>query len=121
MVASAPILLATKLYIPSPPPKVVVRTRLIEQLDEGLSAARKLTLISASAGFGKTCGGRDQANLCNPPFIAFPLGGKADLSGLRVSGKEIPDCLSRREILFTGTCGAGPAVIEAVNRNQFNS
>ena len=52
----APILLATKLYIPPPPPKVVVRTRLIERLDEGLSAGRTpgVTLISAPAGFGKT-------------------------------------------------------------------
>jgi LuxR family maltose regulon positive regulatory protein len=47
----APIL-ATKLYIPPPRPKVVLRSRLIERLDEGLQ--RKLTLISAPAGFGKT-------------------------------------------------------------------
>jgi LuxR family maltose regulon positive regulatory protein len=46
--------LATKLYIPPPRPKVVLRPRLIERLNEGLSASRKLTLISASAGFGKT-------------------------------------------------------------------
>src|SRR5438105_105912 len=44
--------LATKLYIPPPPPQVVPRPRLIERLDEGLH--RKLTLISAPAGFGKT-------------------------------------------------------------------
>ena len=48
---STPIL-ATKLYIPPTRPKVVVRTRLIDQLNEGLH--RKLTLISAPAGFGKT-------------------------------------------------------------------
>lgn len=53
MVASAQIL-ATKLYIPPPPPQVVVRTRLIERLDEGLSQGSKLLLISAPAGFGKT-------------------------------------------------------------------
>src|SRR3990172_2638753 len=46
--------LATKLYIPPPPPRVVARTRLIERLNEGLSAGGKLTLISAPAGFGKT-------------------------------------------------------------------
>ncbi len=46
--------LATKLYIPPPPPKVVFRPRLIERLNEGLFAGRKLTLISAPAGFGKT-------------------------------------------------------------------
>ena len=50
---SAPIL-ATKLYIPQPRSKIVLRPRLIERLNEGLSSGRKLTLISASAGFGKT-------------------------------------------------------------------
>jgi LuxR family maltose regulon positive regulatory protein len=50
---SSPIL-ATKLYIPPPRAKIVLRPRLIERLNEGLSAGCKLTLISASAGFGKT-------------------------------------------------------------------
>jgi LuxR family maltose regulon positive regulatory protein len=50
---STPIL-ATKLYIPPPRSKIVLRPRLIERLNEGLSASRKLTLISAPAGFGKT-------------------------------------------------------------------
>ncbi len=50
---STPIL-ATKLYIPPPRAKVVIRPRLIGQLDMGLSTGRKLTLISAPAGFGKT-------------------------------------------------------------------
>ena len=45
-------ILATKLYIPPPRPRVVLRPRLIERLNEGLH--RKLTLISAPAGFGKT-------------------------------------------------------------------
>ena len=48
---STPIL-ATKLFIPPPRPKVVPRPRLIERLNEGLHG--KLTLISAPAGFGKT-------------------------------------------------------------------
>src|SRR5438270_4288101 len=48
---STPIL-ATKLYIPPLRAKVVSRPRLIERLNEGLH--RKLTLISAPAGFGKT-------------------------------------------------------------------
>lgn len=48
---STPIL-ATKLYVPRPRPKVVTRPRLIERLNEGLH--HKLTLISAPAGFGKT-------------------------------------------------------------------
>jgi LuxR family maltose regulon positive regulatory protein len=45
-------LLLTKLFIPPPRPKVVFRPRLIERLNEGIHC--KLTLISASAGFGKT-------------------------------------------------------------------
>ncbi|MDX1417127.1 MAG: AAA family ATPase [Candidatus Promineifilaceae bacterium] len=45
-------LLHTKLYVPRPRPSLVSRPRLIERLDEGLG--RKLTLISAPAGFGKT-------------------------------------------------------------------
>jgi LuxR family transcriptional regulator, maltose regulon positive regulatory protein len=47
-------LLSTKLYIPSTRPELVPRRRLIERLDEGLRTGRKLTLISAPAGFGKT-------------------------------------------------------------------
>ncbi len=45
-------ILATKIYIPPPRPKVVLRPRLIERLNEGMY--RKLILISAPAGFGKT-------------------------------------------------------------------
>src|SRR5437660_5724344 len=45
-------ILATKLYIPRLRPNVVSRSRLIERLNEGLH--RKLTLIAAPAGFGKT-------------------------------------------------------------------
>jgi len=45
-------ILATKLYIPPPRPGFVPRPRLIERLNEG--RGRKLTLVSAPAGFGKT-------------------------------------------------------------------
>jgi LuxR family maltose regulon positive regulatory protein len=48
---SAPFL-STKLYIPPARPMLVSRPRLTERLDAGLH--RKLTLISAPAGFGKT-------------------------------------------------------------------
>jgi LuxR family transcriptional regulator, maltose regulon positive regulatory protein len=51
-------ILATKLYTPPSRPKVVLRPRLFERLNEGLRQSqgfgRKLTLISAPAGFGKT-------------------------------------------------------------------
>lgn len=47
-------ILATKFFIPPPPSKVVVRSRLVKQLTEGLITGHKLTLISAPAGFGKS-------------------------------------------------------------------
>ena len=50
---STPIL-ATKLYVPPPRSKIVLRPRLFAQLNECLSANCKLTIISAAAGFGKT-------------------------------------------------------------------
>src|SRR6266480_3158472 len=45
-------ILATRLYLPRLRPNVVFRPRLLERLNEGVH--RKLTLISAPAGFGKT-------------------------------------------------------------------
>jgi len=50
---SMPIL-ATKLYIPPSRVAIVPRPHLIERLNDGLSKGSRLTLISASAGFGKT-------------------------------------------------------------------
>ena len=47
-------ILATKLYIPPPRPKIVPRSHLIEKLNEGLTSGSKLTILSASAGYGKT-------------------------------------------------------------------
>ena len=46
--------LATKLFVPALRPQVIPRPRLIARLREGLRPGRKLTLISAPAGFGKT-------------------------------------------------------------------
>jgi LuxR family maltose regulon positive regulatory protein len=45
-------LLTTKLHIPAPRPNLVRRERLFECLDRGLR--RKVVLVSAPAGFGKT-------------------------------------------------------------------
>ncbi len=44
--------LATKLYIPRPRPELVSRPRLLALLESGLH--RRLTLLAAPAGFGKT-------------------------------------------------------------------
>jgi LuxR family maltose regulon positive regulatory protein len=63
---STPIL-ATKFYIPPTRPELVPRPRLIERLNEGLSAGCKLTLISAPAGFGKTTLASDWLRQLNVP------------------------------------------------------
>ncbi|MCL4562070.1 MAG: LuxR C-terminal-related transcriptional regulator [Chloroflexi bacterium] len=67
---SAPIL-ATKLYIPPPRSKIVLRPRLIERLNEGLQ--RKLTLISAAAGFGKTTLVSEWVAVCERPVAWLSL------------------------------------------------
>jgi len=47
-------ILVTKLFIPPTRPEFVPRPALIKRLKEGVRLGRKLTLISAPAGFGKT-------------------------------------------------------------------
>jgi LuxR family maltose regulon positive regulatory protein len=47
-------LLRTKLFVPPLRPNLVPRPQLIERLNQGLTAGKKLTLVSAPAGFGKT-------------------------------------------------------------------
>jgi LuxR family maltose regulon positive regulatory protein len=66
-------ILATKLFIPPPRPKSVLRTRLIERLNEGLH--HKLTLISASAGFGKTTLVSEWIADCERPVAWLSLDG----------------------------------------------
>ena len=51
-VSERDVLLATKLNVPRPQPGFVPRPRLAAALDEGL--ARRLVLVCAPAGFGKT-------------------------------------------------------------------
>jgi len=64
-------ILATKLYLPPPRPKIVLRQRLIERLNEGLLC--KLTLISASAGFGKTTLVSEWVGVCERPVAWLSL------------------------------------------------
>ena len=68
----APIL-ATKLYLPPPRPGIVPRPRLMERLNEGLTAGRKLALISASAGFGKTTLASEWIAGCKRPVAWLSL------------------------------------------------
>ena len=71
-------LLTTKLYIPPVRPELVSRPRLIERLNVGLLRqsgrfARKLTLISAPAGFGKTTLLSEWAGCCGQPVAWLSL------------------------------------------------
>ena len=61
-------LLSTKLYIPPLRPELVSRPRLTERLNAGLH--RKLTLVSAPAGFGKTTLLREKSS--HPPNPRTP-------------------------------------------------
>ena len=65
--------LATKLYIPPPRPKIVLRPRLIERLNQGCPSGSKLTLISASAGFGKTTLVSEWVAVCERPVAWLSL------------------------------------------------
>jgi LuxR family transcriptional regulator, maltose regulon positive regulatory protein len=68
-------ILATKLFIPPASPNYVLRQRLVDRLNQGLG--RKLTLISAPAGFGKTTLVSEWANCCGhneaPAFGELPV------------------------------------------------
>ncbi|HNB54305.1 MAG TPA: tetratricopeptide repeat protein, partial [Anaerolineales bacterium] len=66
-------ILATKLYIPPPPPKVIARPRLSDQLNDGLLGGRKLTLISAPAGFGKSTLVSEWLTQCGRPAAWLSL------------------------------------------------
>ncbi len=66
-------ILATKLYIPPPRSKVVLRPCLIERLNEGLRSGCKLTIISASAGFGKTTLVSEWVTGCGQPVAWLSL------------------------------------------------
>ena len=64
-------ILTTKLFIPPSRPDAVVRQRLIDQLNEGKT--HQLTLISASAGFGKTSLLSAWAANCDQPVAWLSL------------------------------------------------
>jgi LuxR family maltose regulon positive regulatory protein len=64
-------LLTTKLCIPPVRPGLVSRPQLVERLNEGLN--RKLTLVSAPAGFGKTTLVTEWLNNAERPFTWLSL------------------------------------------------
>jgi len=117
-------LLRTKLYIPPVRRELVPRPRLIERLNAGLH--RKLTLISAPAGFGKTTLLSEWVAGCGQPvawvslddgdndparfwayFVAALQGVRADveraaLAMLHASGLANPEAPPSIQALLTG-------------------
>lgn len=77
------LLLSTKLYVPPVRPELVSRPRLTERVNEG--ATRKLTLISAPAGFGKTTLLSEWAADLRLPIADFRLGTDSDSIENRVA------------------------------------
>lgn len=66
-------LLTTKLYIPPYPSNIVRRPHLLERLNEGLTLGRKLTLISAPAGSGKSTLVSEWIDRCERPVAWLSL------------------------------------------------
>ena len=64
-------LLSTKLNIPPARPELVPRSRLMDRLNDGLD--RKLALVSASAGFGKTTLLGEWIDSCDVPVCWLSL------------------------------------------------
>ena len=64
-------LLATKLFVPPPPNHAVLRPLLVTRLDGGVS--RKLTLVCAAAGFGKSTLVSQWAHECAYPSAWLSL------------------------------------------------
>jgi LuxR family maltose regulon positive regulatory protein len=69
----------TKLYVPPVQPGLVSRSRLVERLDAGLGQrpeigfTRKVTLVAAPAGFGKTTLLSEWAHHCDCPIAWLSL------------------------------------------------
>lgn len=74
-------LLATKLHCPPIPPKWVRRPLLIERLNKGLEFNRRVTLVSAPAGFGKTTCVSEWVNVLDAPVTWLSLDAADDDPG----------------------------------------
>lgn len=70
----------TKLYIPRLRPEIISRLRLVERINQGLY--RKLTLVSAPAGFGKTTLLCEWTGICERP-VAWVTLDKSDNDPIR--------------------------------------
>ncbi|RKN64198.1 helix-turn-helix transcriptional regulator [Paenibacillus ginsengarvi] len=108
-------ILATKLFIPVPRTKVVKRPRLIDRLNEGLD--RKLTLISASAGFGKTTLVSEWVSGCDRPVAWLSLD-EGDIDSARLLSHLVAALQTIEDNIGGGTVTAlkspNPLSIESI-------
>jgi LuxR family transcriptional regulator, maltose regulon positive regulatory protein len=103
-------ILATKLYIPPLRTKIVLRPRLIEQLNEGIRSGHRLIIISAAAGFGKTTMVSEWTTGCNMPVAWLSLD-EADGDPVRFLSYVI-------EALQTIQAGIGEGLLAILDSNQ---
>ena len=120
-------LLTTKFYIPPFRPEMVSRPRLVEQLNSGVH--RKLTLISAPAGFGKTTLLSEWIGQSERPvawlsldaadndlarFLAYFVGALHTIEGMRETVGALP------EGMLAGLQAPGGVQVEAVLTTVIN-
>jgi LuxR family maltose regulon positive regulatory protein len=113
--------LATKLHIPAPRAEIVSRLRLLDHLKESLD--RKLTIISAPAGFGKTTLVSEWADQSNLPVAWISLDtGDSDpirfLTYLASSLQTIQQNLAEeilKELQYIPTAGIESALAKLLN------
>ena len=101
-------LIGTKLHRPSLHPHLLPRLHLIERLQNGRS--RKLTLISAPAGYGKTVLASSWLEVCESPAAWFSLDkNDGDLAVF------LSYFIAAIETLFAGACGKTQALLTATS------
>ena len=107
LVVAMPIL-ATKLYVPPRRSRIVLRPRLDERLNEGLQ--RRLTLVSAPAGFGKSTLVAEWVAECGLPVAWLSLD-EGDAEPTRFLAYLV-------EALRTVRPGVGEGVLAALGSSQ---
>lgn len=66
-------ILKPKLFAPTLRKNIVKRARLLDQINRGVAAGHKLTVVSAPAGFGKTTLASDWLTQCGKPYAWLSL------------------------------------------------